>query len=352
MKAEIKATKTGFSLDSKSLKRLGSFGKLILDHRDLVAQKRFLLAIEENLNGDRIHIPIKMSGTITGRCSSGNLEGKGKGRATNLLALPKRPELWECFIPNEGYELVHFDFASLEPHVLAYMTQDKNMLKLYGPDAKPHCVYLFVAAFFPTIRDKVLEHYNLDGNGTEENLERIKGILKKERKMTKAPYLGSIYGLGAEALSFDAQITYKEAVTMLNSIEQAFPGKGLLHNHLVKEWTKNGGWVTNVRGRPVCVPKNKLKDIVNRVTQSGGSDILYRLLFHINTAIKFSGIDAKPYIASLHDESIFMVRYEDVQAYKDIVNNSFNKLNDELGWNIKFKHGGVTSGEDCSIRCD
>ena len=75
IEAEIKVKKKGLSLDKKSLKRLGWFGKAILDYRDLVSQRQFNTSIEANVKDNgKIHIPIKLSGTITGRCSAGSIE--------------------------------------------------------------------------------------------------------------------------------------------------------------------------------------------------------------------------------------------------------------------------------------
>ena len=77
IEAEIEVGKRGISMGVKSLERLGWFGKLILDYREIVSQQRFILSIEDNLReGNKLHIPVKMAGTITLRCSSGNLEEK------------------------------------------------------------------------------------------------------------------------------------------------------------------------------------------------------------------------------------------------------------------------------------
>jgi hypothetical protein len=77
IEAEIEVGKRGISMGVKSLERLGWFGKLILDYREIVSQQKFILSIEDNLrDGNKLHIPVKMAGTITLRCSSGNLEEK------------------------------------------------------------------------------------------------------------------------------------------------------------------------------------------------------------------------------------------------------------------------------------
>jgi len=275
-------------------------------------------------------------------------------RRTNLLALPKRPDLWQCFVsPDPDYVIAHWDFASLEPTVLAYMSQDEGMLKIYGDGGQIHDVYLYAAAFFPDMRERVLALYDIDkGFKNDEALDHAKIILKKDRKYTKPVYLGWTYGLGYKRLSFDKQIPLVQAKESLNAIDDAFPGKRRLHNFLVKEWFKNRGWVTNVRGRPITVHKDKLHDIVNRVTQSGGHDLLMRVLFHKLNLIKEMGIDARPYIPNIHDEALLLVHKDHVKKYKIMVDKAFALLNDELDWNIKLKHGGITFGNNCSIRCD
>lgn len=75
IEAEVKVGKEGISMGKKSLVRLGWLGKLILDYRDVVSQRKFILSIQDNLkDNNKLHVPIKIFGTITGRCSAGNLE--------------------------------------------------------------------------------------------------------------------------------------------------------------------------------------------------------------------------------------------------------------------------------------
>jgi len=75
IEAELEVKKKGVSMGAKSLERLDWFGKLILDYREYTSQHKFILSIEANLKeGNKLHIPVKLFGTITGRCSSGNLE--------------------------------------------------------------------------------------------------------------------------------------------------------------------------------------------------------------------------------------------------------------------------------------
>jgi len=275
-----------------------------------------------------------------------------RDRRVNLLALPKRKDLWECFIAPNGYLVASDDVTALEPHVMTQLTQDSNLLKIYGNNSEPHCVYLFSAAFFPRHQEKVRSLYNLEGNGSEVNLEAIKGQLKFERKDSKPVFLGWCYGLGAQTLAFDKQISFQEAKDMLRAVDKAFPGKQRLHNFLIKEWKNNNGWVMNARGMPVTVPKEKTKDIVNRVIQGSGVQLHYRMLYHRWNYIRDNNIDVKPYIPHLHDEANMLVGINDQDRYIEAVEYSYDRLNDELGWSVTIKHGGVSFGKDMSIRCD
>ena len=66
---------TGPSLAKKSLMKLEFFGKLLLDYRDVIYQRRFISAIELNVDDKNIlRVPTKLPGTVTQRSSSGDVQ--------------------------------------------------------------------------------------------------------------------------------------------------------------------------------------------------------------------------------------------------------------------------------------
>jgi hypothetical protein len=70
-----KKTKTGApSVDYDALERIPIYGRLILDYRDSVSTYKFLRALTSNQKDGIIRISIRTPGTITGRCSSGEVE--------------------------------------------------------------------------------------------------------------------------------------------------------------------------------------------------------------------------------------------------------------------------------------
>lgn len=70
-----KKTKKGApSVDYDALERIPIYGKLILDYRDSVSTYKFLRALTSNQKDGVIRIAIRTPGTVTGRCSSGEVE--------------------------------------------------------------------------------------------------------------------------------------------------------------------------------------------------------------------------------------------------------------------------------------
>ena len=66
---------TGPSLGKKSLAKLSWFGALITEYRDVIYQRRFITAIESNVDDKNVlRVPTKLPGTITGRSSSGDVQ--------------------------------------------------------------------------------------------------------------------------------------------------------------------------------------------------------------------------------------------------------------------------------------
>jgi len=147
-------------------------------------------------------------------------------------------------------------------------------------------------------------------------------------------------------------IPLKEAKRILRRLDHLFQGKDRLHKALIQQWKNTGGHVISGRGTPVCCAAGKKKDIVNRVVQRTGHDILQRLLYHRNQYRVDNAIQMKPYIPDWHDEAIWLVREGAEDQAIAAIDYSYEMVNKELNWTVEIKHGGIQIGEDISIRCD
>ena len=63
-------------------------------------------------------------------------------------------------------------------------------------------------------------------------------------------------------------------------------------------------------------------------------------------------IDCIPYIPDIHDETNWCVADGEQERSLEMVEYSYDRLNDELDWTVVFRHGGISFGNNLAIRCD
>jgi DNA polymerase I-like protein with 3'-5' exonuclease and polymerase domains len=101
---------------------------LELRRRETIVQT-FLSTIPERAVNGRLYGEFVQTGTKTGRLSS---------RRPNLQNQPSRGDLGkamrELFVAPEGYVFVHGDYSMLEPRIMAHLSQDPEMLRIFRND--------------------------------------------------------------------------------------------------------------------------------------------------------------------------------------------------------------------------
>jgi DNA polymerase I-like protein with 3'-5' exonuclease and polymerase domains len=124
----------GVPVDRKALKQMDAVGRLFLTYNDLIKEQQFIEALLENSVGGVLHPQFRVPGTLTGRLAGGGGKRKGK-KGFNIQQVPKSPGFLRCFIPRPGHTFVDCDHTALEQVVLAELSRDETLLKLYGPNA-------------------------------------------------------------------------------------------------------------------------------------------------------------------------------------------------------------------------
>src|SRR3990167_10237047 len=99
-------------------------------------------------------------------------------RRINIQQAPKNKEYLSCFVAAPGHKLIYSDISALEPHIAAHFSQDKTLMALYGKQAKPNDVYLFVGAKTSELGNTIRAYYDPD-NPTNESIEFAKERCKK-----------------------------------------------------------------------------------------------------------------------------------------------------------------------------
>jgi len=169
----------------------------ILKHRELA---KLLSTYIDNLPGlvgsdGALHTTYNQTGSTTGRLSSSN---------PNLQNLPTDPELGlpvrRAFVARPGHTFLAFDYSQIEMRVLAILSSDGSLQKIFKDGADIHTG---VAA-------RVF--------GVDE-----KEVTKEMRRRAKVINFGIIYGMGVNALKVNLGSTRDEAAVFLRKYFETFP---------------------------------------------------------------------------------------------------------------------------------
>jgi hypothetical protein len=147
----------------------------------------------------------------------------------NLQNTTKTRRYLECFEASPGNKVVAMDFASLEPKVLAYFSRDKNLMSLYGPNAKKNDIYLFNGAQLKGLGEPILATGYDPYNPTPETIKAAKKACKTERQIAKKFTLSANYGAGArkihsELLLDGVDVTLEQCYQFHKEFWNLYPG--------------------------------------------------------------------------------------------------------------------------------
>lgn len=316
------------AISEKALKAFGEEGKVLIDYNEKVKEKSYVEAgLQHSLRDGHIHPRLRIPATLTGR-----LAGTG---GLNVQQLPKSDGYLRTWKARVGHVWINMDWSSLEQVVLAELSRDPTLLKLYHPDAKPNDVYLFNGAYLPVIGDKIREAGYDPENPTAETIAIAKKLCKKERTISKVITLASSYGAGANKLLQTLQldgidVDLKEVYQIHSSYWKLYRGIKDYEAWLVSEWNNNHGWVLNGIGRPLTVWQGVIKDLVNRVCQSTGHDLHMIFCGIVKSLIEERGLPVFPIIADFHDQIILECPGEFAEQTVDLLKEATYTLNEDL----------------------
>lgn len=336
--------------DGKALTSFGEPGALLIGQNEAFKEQGYVAAVLEHSSTGVLHPAVKVPGTLTGR-----LSGAG---GLNIQQMPKSKPFLECWIPRPGKVWVQVDFTALEQVVLAELSKDQALWKLYGPAARPNDVYLFTGANLPVIGKTIRAAGYDPDRPTPEGIASAKKLAKKERGIAKIITLASSYGAGAGKIQQTLQlegipISLNDCRTIHQGYWQLYAGVKEYERELLRQLNNNNGWVLNGIGRPLGIASDLEKDIVNRVVQSTGHDILVQWLIIYSRILDDRGIPYTPIIADLHDESIIEVDESYAEEALAIMSTeAMEELNFILNGKIKLKGAGTIARSLADIKIE
>lgn len=316
----------------KALKHMGEVGNILIERNYAVKELGYIedyLARTENRA--TIHPSFRTPGTMTGRLSS---------KEPNVQQIPKSKAVMSLFTARPGHVWIDLDFSALEPVVLTEFSQDENLLRIYGNAAPNNDIYLFVAAGIPTYRDEILRTGYDPYNPTPESLARAKKECKGTRSICKTVVLACQYGAGVNKIQQTLEqdnvfLNYDEVAEIHRGYWDLFSGVKEYSNKLFHQWKRNGGWILNGMGRPMCVPEEMKKDMLNRFVQSTGHDILVKYIQILTDHL--GSMPWTPVIIDWHDACAIEVPEEWKERAVTAMNWAVDELNRQLGGTIKLR---------------
>ncbi|TFU18044.1 DNA polymerase I [Thermus tengchongensis] len=179
----------------------------------------------------RLHTRFNQTATATGRLSSSD---------PNLQNIPVRTPLGQrirrAFVAEEGWVLVALDYSQIELRVLAHLSGDENLIRVFqeGQD-----IHTQTASWMFSVPPEAVDPLM--------------------RRAAKTINFGVLYGMSAHRLSAELAIPYEEAVAFIERYFQSYPKVRAWIEGTLKEGRERG-YVETLFGRRRYVP-----DLASRV---------------------------------------------------------------------------------------
>lgn len=172
---------------------------------------------------------------VTNRIHSNYIQIINTGRIAssnpNLQQIPRDKEYRECIEAPEGRTFVIADYSGQELHIVAHLSQDKNMLEILRNKGDLHKAT--GAALYNISVDKVTKAQRQDG---------------------KTANFTIVYGGGAEKLMEVFGVSSQQAKQMLERVFNQFPGLRPFQINSLAKTLKNGYISIDILGRKSYIP--------------------------------------------------------------------------------------------------
>lgn len=281
----------------------------------------FFSAYQEQIDSnDRIHTTFKLTGTVTGRLSSGKgdadkVTGKVQARGVNLQQVPRDPFVKGIFGAPPGSVFVECDYSQAELRIAAFLAQDKNMLHLYatGQDIHTHMAQRMTG--------------RLD-------------VTKDERKKAKAVNFGFLYGMGWKKFietawnNYGVVVSEQEAQAFRKAFFQEFPELPRWHQRqrsLAAKYKRVESPIGRVRHLPDIDSDDQGKvaeaqrQAINSVVQSFASDMTLLALVRLSQRFERLGLRAHS-VGTVHDAINFEVPIEELTLVVPMIKHEMENL--------------------------
>ena len=262
-------TKTGYSTDEETLTFLATQHELpgqILTCRTLTKLKStYVDALPQLVNPEtgRLHTSLNQTVAATGRLSSAD---------PNLQNIPVKGEyglrIREAFIAPPGHTLLCADYSQIEPRILAHLSQDERLLRVFSQGEDIHMA-----------------------TATEIFRLPAEQITKDMRRAAKTVVFGIVYGISPFGLASNIGVSQAEAKKYIETFFERFAAvKALMDRNIAG--AKEKGYTTTILGRRRPIPELQSSDptqrgfgermAVNSPIQGSAADLIKVAMINVN----------------------------------------------------------------------
>jgi DNA polymerase-1 len=275
--------------------------------------------VDEN---DRIHTTFKLTGTVTGRLSSGKADqdkvtSRKQNRGVNLQQVPRDDFVRGIFGAPPGSSFVEADYSQIELRVAAFIARETTMLHLYATGQDIHMATAMMMTGKPA-----------------------HAVTKEERKKAKAVNFGFLYGMGWSKFiatawaNYGVRVTEQESRAFRTAFFEQFPRLLQWHarqRQLVTKYKRVESPLGRVRHLPDIDSPNKEvraeaeRQAINSPVQSFASDMALLSLVHITHEFERRGLRAHA-IGTVHDAINFEIPDDELRIALPIIKDRMENL--------------------------
>ncbi|KAF4013216.1 hypothetical protein G4228_004624, partial [Cervus hanglu yarkandensis] len=232
-----------------------------------------------------------------------------KGEEDELTISPRT-----AFVSSEGHTFLAADFSQIELRILAHLSGDPELLKLFQ-ESEREDVFSTLTSQWKDISPERVTH--------------------ADREQTKKVVYSVVYGAGKERLAACLGVPVQEAARFLESFLQKYKK--------IKDFTQAAiarcqqtGYVESLMGRRRPLPRIRAHDpqlraqaerqAVNFVVQGSAADLCKMAMTRVFTAVATSPTLTARLLAQIHDELLFEVEDSQVPEFADLVRGTMEAL--------------------------
>jgi DNA polymerase-1 len=282
--------------------------RLILEHRSLSKLKSTYtdkLPQQVCPETGRVHTSYHQAVAATGRLSSSD---------PNLQNIPVRTEegrrIRQAFVASPGRVLLAADYSQIELRIMAHLSSDKGLLKSFSAGEDVHRAT--AAEVFGVLPE---------------------AVTSEQRRSAKAINFGLIYGMSAFGLAKQLGIARGAAQEYIDLYFARYPG---VYDYMeaTREQARKQGYVETVFGRRLYLPDINSRNgqvragaertAINAPMQGTAADIIKRAMIAMHGWLKTDTDLDIAMIMQVHDELVFEVAAQDIEAAKPKISTIMN----------------------------